>query len=140
MKPEKQLTEIVKQCAVNGGRKFWHITEIGTTNVTYNPIKNGSAEHARNILVGAEEFAANGGFSEPYYWTAGQRLTLLVIKVLDDLIQQKETYLRGGERFFWERDFYHVSKLMIISILENVKDKLTPKVFSDVCEFLAEIS
>ena len=138
MKPAADLTAAVAEIARLAGRNFHVITQDGrNATTTYNPLRRGTPEEIRNRLIEAESNSADGGFSEPHYKRAGQRLTLFTARALLDLADNAVTYDRG--RKTWRRDLPHLVRLMDPAELAKVLPDLSPAVASETEQYVAEL-
>lgn len=118
MKPDPEVTDLMRRIAVAGGRRFWYVTLDGAQH--YNPIRHGSPTALATRIVEVEEAAADGGFSEPYHKTNGQELLGYAARALDELIAGSRTYQRGGKTMPWRRDLFHLHRIMRAqTLLEN---------------------
>lgn len=138
MKPAADLTAAVAEIARMAGRDFHVITQDGrNATTTYNPLRRGTPEEIRNRLIEAEANSADGGFSEPHYKRAGQRLTLFTARALLDLADNGVTYDRG--RKSWKRDLPHLVRLMDPAELGKVLPDLSPAVAAETEGYVAEL-
>lgn len=141
MKPDPDITESIRGMAAAAGRQLHIITEngIGATT-TYNPLRHGTSEQARNILVEAEALAADGGFSEAHYRRGGERYTLLCMKVLSDLVGQGKKYTNEYRKIVpWRRDLPHLARVMQLKVLLENADLVNPALQTQVAEYAREM-
>lgn len=139
MKPAPDLTAAAAEIARRAGRQFHVVTHDGNgATTTYNPLRRGSPEEIRNRLIEAESNSADGGFSEPHYKRAGQRLTLFTARALVDLAQRGKKYDKGRKK--WKRDLPHLIHLMDPARLADVVVDLSPTVAPDVQRYIDELN
>lgn len=141
MKPDPDITDAVRELAATAGRRLTIITEdgIGSTT-TYNPLKHGSAQQARNILIEAEALAADGGFSESHYRRSGERFTLLCLEVLDELVGMQAKYKSwNGTMQVWQRDLHHVTRLMDTKELFSHDSRVSAELSQKLKSYQAEL-
>lgn len=140
MKPDEELTNAFRAIARNANRNFHLITEDGQgSTTTYNPIRHGTAEQARNVLVQAEKLADGRGFDNAHYLSGGERLALLAIRVIDELAAKGITYKRGKSLYKWKRDINHVARMMMLDTLRANKDLVSDTLAASIEEYLAEV-
>lgn len=142
MKPDPDITESIRALAEASGRKLHIVTENGIDGTTtYNPLRHGTPEEARNILIEAEALAADGGFSEAHYRRGGERYTLLCMNVLTDLVQQGKKYKNtAGKIVPWKRDLPHLARLMQLKVLEEQKELVSPELQQQAKAYFVELS
>ncbi|WP_165168597.1 type IV secretion system DNA-binding domain-containing protein [Rothia uropygialis] len=121
LKPDPALTKYLQELAQRTGRRFHRITQNGHgATTTYNPMKHGTVEEKRDLLVYAESNAQEGGFSEPHYYATSMRFTLVALKALEVLVNNGATYSAGGQARPWKMDIAHLVRAMRMPVLEEV--------------------
>lgn len=130
MKGEPDVIEYRRSLAEATGRRCHIVTVDGRYpgSTTYNPLRHGTPSELRSKLLGAEEGAADGGFSEPYYLAVGKRWLLLVCEVLVDLVDLGRETTVGGKRRPWRRDLPDAVRLMQPKILQQHAHEVSPAV------------
>ncbi|MGK4066814.1 type IV secretion system DNA-binding domain-containing protein [Rothia sp. HC945] len=141
LKPDAKLTKSLQDLAQRTGRRFHRITEDGRgSTTTYNPMRHGTVEEKRDLLVYAEENAAKGGFSEPHYYATAMRFTLLSMRALEVLVHTGATYTSGGKARPWKMDIAHLVRAMRMPILEHVANSGgDPELSEQLNTYFAEI-
>lgn len=141
MKPDPDITESFRSMAAAANRKLHIVTEDGHgATTTYNPLRHGTAEQARNILFEAEALAADGGFSEAHYRRGGERYTLLCMNVLFELVNLGKRYKNSaGKLVPWKRDLPHLARLMQSKNLQSNADLVSPQLQHRIIEYFEEL-
>jgi hypothetical protein len=130
MKGEPDVIEYRRRLAEATGRRCHVVTVDGRYpgSTTYNPLRHGTPSELRSKLLGAEEGAADGGFSEPYYLAVGKRWLLLVCEVLIDLVDHGRQSTVRGQRRPWRRDLPDAVRLMQPKVLHQQVSEVSPAI------------
>lgn len=141
MKPDAELTEAMHRLAAVAGRRLHIITEDGRgASTSYNPLRYGTAEQARNIVIEAEAHSAAGGFSEAHYRHGAERYMLLAMDVLTELVTKGKRYKSAeGTMTTWKRDLPHLARILQWSQLQEQEGVLSPQLSARLRAYTVEM-
>lgn len=142
MKPDPDLTAAMHTLALVAGRKLHVITEDGRgATTTYNPLRHGTAEQARNIVIEAEAHSAAGGFSEAHYRHGAERYMLLAMDALTELVENGQRYKDvHGKLVPWKRDLPHLARILQWSKLQEQDGVLSTQMSARLRSYTQEMT